>query len=296
MRSHSTPFPKQAAVKLQPLATWANCMGRRKKPNHPTTGAAFAFPLGDGRFAVCRVLLDTTSQGSKQWSTEPILVACSAWIGDELPTIDDPALRPILHLNHHLWDNKPNILWISEELPEDFIPLGHIEPTKEEQSIPCERFGNWHSLTLQPLAQWRWDKDRAAVLAEDAKKEKKDVERRQDERREREAYLDRITLGELRDHDFFGGWKDHPPANLIRASKRIMTRTVEQLLEVGSNAPEQGRMTILQQCIESFNQLDAESRFIETDEREDICNEFEALVHACGLGAHQDLADRWREW
>jgi hypothetical protein len=42
--------------------------------------------------------------------------------------------------------------------------------------------------------------------------------------------------------------------------------------------------------------LDAEKRFIETVEREDICDEFEAIVHACGLGNYKDLADRWRDW
>ena len=55
-------------------------------------------------------------------------------------------------------------------------------------------------------------------------------------------------------------------------------------------------MAVLQECIEAFNALDAELHFIETGEREDICEEFEAIVHACGLGGHEDLADRWREW
>jgi hypothetical protein len=75
-----------------------------------------------------------------------------------------------------------------------------------------------------------------------------------------------------------------------------MTNTVNELLELGRNTSESERMAILQHCIESFNALDAEMRFIETIEREDICEEFEAIVHACGLGAHKDLADRWREW
>ncbi len=55
-------------------------------------------------------------------------------------------------------------------------------------------------------------------------------------------------------------------------------------------------MAILQDCIESFNELDAEMRFIETIEREDICEEFEAIVHACRLGNYEDLASRWRDW
>jgi hypothetical protein len=43
--------------------------------------------------------------------------------------------------------------------------------------------------------------------------------------------------------------------------------------------------------------LDVENRhFIETVEREDLCAAFDEIVHACGLGKHVDLADRWREW
>ena len=56
-------------------------------------------------------------------------------------------------------------------------------------------------------------------------------------------------------------------------------------------------MAVLQECIERFNSIDAEmDHFIETIERDDICEEVEAIVHACGLVAHEDLADKWREW
>jgi hypothetical protein len=37
-------------------------------------------------------------------------------------------------------------------------------------------------------------------------------------------------------------------------------------------------------------------QFIETTLREDICEEFEAIVPACGLGGYKDLADKWRNW
>jgi hypothetical protein len=66
-------------------------MAHKKKPKLPAAGAAFAFPIGDGRFSVCRVLLDTSSEQSKQWRGETVLVACSRWIGNEVPRADDPA-------------------------------------------------------------------------------------------------------------------------------------------------------------------------------------------------------------
>jgi hypothetical protein len=271
-------------------------MARKKKSALPPVGTALAFPIGDGRFSVCRVLLDTTSNRSKQWGGKVNLVACSSWIGDELPCADDPRLRPILHLNHHSWNNQPNVLWILDEPPPSLTPIGIIPSTEEEQAIPCATFGGWASLTLQPLLQWRWDNGRDAVLAEDQVEEKKEAESRLAAHREREQYLERVTLEELREHRFFAGWKDYPPRKAIRASRKVMTDTVEELLKLRSRASGKQRMAILQRCIESFNALDAEMQFIETIERDDICEEFEAIVHACGLGAHKDLADRWREW
>lgn len=139
-------------------------------PKTPVAGAAFAFPIGDGRFSVCRVLLDTSSEPSKQRN---ILVACSKWIGNAIPRADDPALRPILHRNHHSCKDRPNVLWISAavELPKDFIYIGTIEPTAKEQALADMSYGSdcWSALTCQPLLQWRWDNERDALLAEEMK-------------------------------------------------------------------------------------------------------------------------------
>ena len=55
-------------------------------------------------------------------------------------------------------------------------------------------------------------------------------------------------------------------------------------------------MAVLQRCIESFNEIDRKTHWIESVERDDICVEFEAIVHACGLGRRKDLADEWRDW
>jgi hypothetical protein len=270
-------------------------MARKKTPSLPATGDAFAFPLADGRLSVCRVLLDATSAEAKWWGGPVVFVAVSAWIGSEIPSVDDPALRPILHLNHHVWGNEPSTLWVSEALPSNFLFLGKIGPTDEEQALSRLKFGRWEHLTIQPLAQWRWDHERDVVLAEDALRKQAEAECHLVAQKRRDEYLSRVTLEELRTRRFFGGWKI-PPAGAVRASRKLMTRTVERLLELGPSASSDARMAVLQECIEAFNELDAELKFIETDEREDICAEFEAVVYACGLGAHQELADRWREW
>jgi hypothetical protein len=258
----------------------------------PDTGAAFAFPIGDGRFSVIRVLVGQT----ERWKGKVVLAACSSWIGGSIPSADDPALRRILRKNYHSWDNALCIIWTSETIPDDFLFIGNIAPTSEEKDLVCNTFGLWKSLRVHPLAQWRWENDRDAVLVEDAAKAKREAEVRRQSRLRREEYLNRITLAELRDHKFFPQWK-LPPKKSILASRRIMTDTVNCLLELGFNSPEAERIEVLHECIESFNELDARSYFVETEEREDICREFEAIIHACGLASQkEDLIDRWRKW
>jgi hypothetical protein len=272
-------------------------MARTKKPPLPKAGDAFAVPLEDGRYGVCRVLIDTTSPEAKGLGRgRSILVAGSAWIGDAVPTAADPALRPILRKTHHSWAGDPEVQWVDDAPPADFVLIGTIPPTADEAAMTCDVFGGWASFAIQPLAQWRWDHDQEAVIAADAERKARDAERGHEAQRERQNYLSRVTLADLRGHRFFPGWKDYPSRKLVAASRKIMADTVERLIALELTASEDARMGILRECIEAFNRLDAETTFIETVEREDICEEFEAVVHACGLGHHQDLADEWREW
>lgn len=271
-------------------------MARKKKPVLPPIGAAFAVPLEGGRYSVCRVLGDNSDKHATTCKDDVVLVAGCKWIGPQVPSADDPALRPILYLNHHSWKNVPNITWVSEAPPPELIPIGIIEPTAEEQATTCMSFGGWSTVMGQPLLQWKWDHERDEVLSEDAVKQKQASEARDKAQQERKQYLARITLEELKERPHFPTWKRYPPAKATRASRKLIAQTIKELIEQGKDAPEADRMAILQKCIESFNELDSELEFIETVEREDICEVFEEIVHACGLGNHQDLADEWRDW
>jgi hypothetical protein len=271
-------------------------MPRKKTAPPPSEGDAFAVPLADGRYTVCRVLLDATSDAAKRWDGDCVLVACSAWIGEEVPRPDDPALRPILHLTRESWGGKPAILWISDPVPDDFIPIGRILPTPEETATECFIIGGWVWTAMQPLMQWRWDRHRAAVLAEDKEDHAQAAARREKAAAERRAYLSGVTLADLLAHEFFPKWDVYPPAEATRASRELMAATVRRLVGLGKAATEEDRKTVLRECIESFNGLDAKLGLFETMEREDIRAEFEAIVHACGLGRYEDLADQWREW
>ncbi|MBX7223067.1 MAG: hypothetical protein K1Y36_24185 [Blastocatellia bacterium] len=270
---------------------------RKKKTPLPSVGAAFAFKLEDGRYSMCRVLLDETSQQAKEMAPNSVLVACSAWVGESIPEAENPELRPILHLTHHSWKNEPELWWVSDPVPAEFIPLGIIPPTREEQELARPTYGYWSSLTFQPLLQWRWDHEREAVLAEDVIEKQKEHERWEQRAQARAKYLAEVTLEALLEHRFFPGWKRYPSKKATAASRTIMLETVQQLLTLGSEATESQKLAVLQHCIESFNAIDAKlNHFIETEERENICAEFDAIVHACGLGHYDCLADTWREW
>jgi hypothetical protein len=272
-------------------------MPQKKKVTLPAEGEAFAVPLEDGRYSVCRVIHGAGSDAARQWSKSPcVLVACSAWIGSELPRAYDAALRPILRLTHHSWTGQPEMAWVSDAAPSELIPIGTIPPTADEKAMECNASGGWASFAIQPLKQWQWDHEHSAVLADDENERRKAIEQHNQRAEEQEAFLAATTLDDLRDHQFFPRWDEFLPAMVVSESRKLMAATVRQLAELGTSAPEHERMAVLQECIESFNRLDATFRFIETLEREDICEEFEALVHACGLGHYEDLADEWREW
>lgn len=271
-------------------------MPRKKPTPFPSPGDAFAAPLGDGRYTVCRVILDATSDAARRWNVPGVLVACSAWVGGDIPRPDDPALRPILRRTHHSWAGALEMAWVAEPVPPDFVPLGRIPPTAEEVATPCGTFSGWSAMAEQALMQWRWDQERAAVLEEDKVKQAEAAVLREKAAAARRAYLAGVTLAELSARAFFPRWKANPPAKAARASRDLMAATVRRLTELGEAAGEEERRAVLRACIGSFNELDARLRFIDTVVREDICEEFEAIVHACGLGRYVDLADEWREW
>lgn len=267
-------------------------MGRKKKVILPNAGDAFAVPLEDGRYSVCRVLADRITR--PKLSIDAVLVASSAWIGSEIPSVDNPELRPILKLTHHSWD-KEKIAWISDPVPDTFIPIGTIAPSDKEAFLNCPSHSDWFSKIQQPLMQWQWDHDPEAVKAADAARKQAQADQAAQQKRQRQEQLKQAKLQDLAKHKFFADWT-YPPRKAITASRKIMVDTVQTLIALGKSASESDRLNVLQSCIESFNALDEKLEFIETVEREDICHEFEAIVHACGLGSHENLADEWRDW
>jgi hypothetical protein len=270
---------------------------RSKKQSLPEAGAAFMFRLPDGRYGVCRVLRQAHGNDVRWLGGPNVLVACSAWIGDAIPDPADPALRTILHLTHHSWNGQPEVLWTDEPPPPEFKPIGIILPTAEERKMKCDSSAGWESCPIQSFAQWRWEHDREALLAQDAA----EAEQEQQELEARNAAIEAdrrsTSLEKLSKYRFFANWKEYPPKEAIRASRVTMTKAVQALIALGPKGTRAKKKQILKDCIEGFNELDRTmNSFIETSARDDICSEFDLLVHACGLGEYENLADEWRDW
>jgi len=87
------------------------------------------------------------------------------------------------------------------------------------------------------------------------------------------------------------------PQAALRATRQIFRDTIDAIIASGPEAPEATVLATLRGCIVSLNALDVQhGGFIETLEREDLCEAFKEIVHASGLGHHENLADEWREW
>ena len=256
-------------------------MAKKKRTTRPKAGDAFAFPLEDGRYSVCRVL-------GMQSDGPGLLVAASNWIGDDVPAADDPALRPILELDHHLHYGRPLLLWVSERLPREFIHIGTIKPSDEEKQLTCSSHGDWDSITCQPLIQWRWDHDREQLLADELLEDERETQLEITAQQRRQEYLKHVTLEELTQERSFENWQGHFEPVAIRKARKIMRDTARRLLKLGKDASEQDRVSALRGCIESFNKLDAEFEFIDTEARMDIYAEFEAIAHASKLTENVD--------
>jgi hypothetical protein len=262
----------------------------------PGQGEAFLMPLPDGRYSVCRVIRQSDPEEEKRHGVRA-LVAASSWIGEEAPDVNEPLLRDILALNHHAWDNRLEVLWVSDPIPSFFRRLGTIEPSHDEKRIECFSYGGWESLPAQAHMQWRWDNEREAVLQEDARQRELERRKREESTKRYQEYLDGLTLERLKKKRRFSEWKGFVSDKIIAACRRIFRETIDSVVELGANPKKRAILAILQRCVERLNELDEQyDYFIMSIERDDLCEEFYEIVHASGLRGYENLADQWREW
>jgi hypothetical protein len=98
------------------------------------------------------------------------------------------------------------------------------------------------------------------------------------------------------------GMEQYSEENCMRAQK-IFDDLIEGLILKGENAPESDKVKLFKICVLALNDLDEEidNGFIETGEREDLCELIDKITIAAGLNPEdyadgEGLSDEWREW
>jgi hypothetical protein len=169
------------------------------------------------------------------------------------------------------------------------VPIGKLPVTRAEKRMSCGSFGGWDR--WQRLLQWRWDHEREAVLAED---ERERLQAESATEANRIAYLpiSRQSLEELRTQTPFAGWAGHVESADLRHSRRIIRDLIDELLALGPDGDEVEKLDLLRRCVERFNAAEENGGFIDTIEREDICEVLDKIAEAAGLTDYDVSAAR----
>jgi len=257
----------------------------------PEAGTVFAMPLADGRVGVCRVLRRATEDIPRA------LVAASDWISSKPPPLDHPAVRKTLTISHHNWWNSPVAMWVSAPPPKEFRLIGRIAVTPEDTKAQSNSYTGWESFALHVLSQWRWDNEREAVVAEDKIKQAAQLAKRQEEMQKRTDYLSKISFSDLLAKDLFSTWDEYPPEKAKEGCQEIIRTFIRTLAAAKEPIEKRFVSSELKKCVECLNQFDAQNNnFIETIEREDICEALEDVVNAAKFPKLIEKVENWRDW
>lgn len=246
-------------------------------------GDVFALPLDDGRWAACRVLTKATGPVR-------VVVQSLAWLDDALPDdLSDPRLSTPLILTHHSWHGRPYFHWVTDPVPADAVYLGRLSLSQADLALEADSEGSWSTFRLQPRLQWRWDHDREAVLAEDARAQQ---DQESAEHQQQFAYqpLPATSLHEKRRATPLRGWTGSRESEEVRLARRILRDLMDELIALEDDGDEVTRFDAFCRAVNRFNDTD----FIDTLEREEICEELLDLADLVGLTDY-DVAS-WRDW
>ena len=218
---------------------------------------------------------------------------------------------------HHDW-NRPQLGgWVSEPAPSELRPMGvvplragetehvlhpetwvKLAKKTAELSHKVLPLCGWGVLISDARTQWRWDHERAAVLAEDAKLEREKqskFEAALAAQGKRVATLQKKGVSSLKRKRFFGAWKGAVPAAMITEAEAAMRDAVLSL-EGKSPAQAARRLATL---VRSFNKLNGRHEHeFDTTDAEDIMEAVGTVAFACGVedAVFDDVIDSVREF
>jgi hypothetical protein len=200
-----------------------------------------------------------------------------------------------LFLTHHSYNGQIAGLWVFTPPPPSFIPLGDIDIDAEEDVIERETYSRWESISMQILVQWRWDNDREALLIEEATRKAQETEERKIAAERRAAMLRTLTLDSVSERVWFDSWDEESDGSCLTESRRVVSSLIKSL-RTSPKITKAVARRLLKGAVKDFNRLDAKRQFIETVQREDICDAFEIIMAATRYPELADEVEQWRDW
>ena len=256
----------------------------------PARGSVFLAPLADGRLGVVRVVRTKSERGCSFAFVVP-----SCWIGSSAVRPSDHEIRLPLFLTHHTWENQREAIWVSTPPPVSFIPVGVIDVSAADDAIQQEDYSAWENLPLQILLQWRWNHDRESLLVEEAEEKARALQARRIADARRAEMLQTLTLDSLSERTWFESW-DNEVKDANRAASRQLISDLIATLGAEPKPTRAVARRLLRATVKGFNRLDAKGGFIETTQREDICDALERVMAAARYPELAEEVEALRDW
>lgn len=89
---------------------------------------------------------------------------------------------------------------------------------------------------------------------------------------------------------------DHYTEDLLSQCETILDEYVDDLDQLGPQPSGPQILDCVKKAVVQLNTLDSEHAFIETLEREDLCDFIFIAAKTAGLDSSEDVTEPWREW
>ncbi len=100
-----------------------------------------------------------------------------------------------------------------------------------------------------------------------------------------------MTLERLQAKTPFSSWEGHVNPRALDESRLIYKTTLSKLVQIGVGKPKDTYLPPLNNYIEEFNRIDEKYEFIETIEREDICEHLVEILGVLQLAGVEECDD-----
>ncbi|MFC7371483.1 hypothetical protein ACFQPF_07330 [Fictibacillus iocasae] len=83
----------------------------------------------------------------------------------------------------------------------------------------------------------------------------------------------------------------------ISATNKVLDAYISTLQKLGSGAEEDDILEAVEKVVTQLNELnEGYDHYIETSEREDLCEFIQTAAELAGLETDEDVTEEWREW